>query len=193
MGGAGLWILGVGGGGMEPFGGPYCMMGRKMAWVVGAGGGGGFGSLTAYSVASKMCGSMVIVTGPSLDMLSLGGLLGSSVTTPLRFIGLVQYFSKTPSAIHLCRDRTSDSARTPLSENRSVNAPAIPCDACREQQRQASVRTSPAHSDTLVTRDRRAARRLRSARASQPEQIAARDPALVGAGPSRRPSRLPGA
>lgn len=105
---------GGGGGGMAPLGGPYCMMGRNVACVVGATG-GGLGSLIAHMVASKTCGSMVMVTCPSLDMLSLGGLLGSSMTTPFFFVGLVQYFSKMPSAIHRCRDRVRDSANTPLS------------------------------------------------------------------------------
>lgn len=86
---------GVGGGGMTPFGGPYCMTGRSVF-----GGGGGFGSLTAYIVASKTCGSTVMVTWPSLAMLSFGGLFGSSITTPLRFVGFDQYFSNIPSLIH---------------------------------------------------------------------------------------------
>lgn len=34
---------------MTPFGGPNCKMGRKLELVVGT----GFGSLTAYIVASK--------------------------------------------------------------------------------------------------------------------------------------------
>lgn len=55
-----------------------------------------------------------MVTWPILVMLSLGGFLGSSWTTPFFLTGLVQYFSKRPSLIHFCRDRESDSARTPL-------------------------------------------------------------------------------
>lgn len=47
-------------------------------------------------------------------MLSLGGLLGSSFTTPFRLDGFVQYFSNIPSWIHFERDRESESARTPL-------------------------------------------------------------------------------
>lgn len=96
---------------MTPFGGPYCMMGRSL---LGGGGGGGFGSLTPYMVASKTCGSTVMVTCPSLVMLSFGGLLGSSITTPFRFVGLDQYFSNIPSVVHFCRDRARDSASTPL-------------------------------------------------------------------------------
>lgn len=42
---------------MTPFGGPYCMIGRKAELVVGA----CFGSLTAYIVTSRTCGSTVIV------------------------------------------------------------------------------------------------------------------------------------
>lgn len=103
--------LGVGGGGMTPFGGPYSRIGR---FSVGGFGGGGLGSLTANIVASKTCGSTVIVTWPSLTMLSLGGLLGSSMTAPLFFIGFVQYFSNICSVIHWLRDRTKDSWRTPL-------------------------------------------------------------------------------
>jgi hypothetical protein len=41
-------------------------------------------SLTTYMVASKMCGSMVMVTLPTRVMLSLGGFFGSSFSTPLR-------------------------------------------------------------------------------------------------------------
>lgn len=78
--------VGVGGGGMAPFGGPYCTMGRS---VVGGAGGCGFGSLTANMVASKTCGSTVMVTVPSFIMLSLGGLFGSSMTTPFFFVGFV--------------------------------------------------------------------------------------------------------
>jgi hypothetical protein len=55
-----------------------------------------------------------MVTWPSLVMLSLGGLLGSSISTPFRLDGFVQYFSNMPSLIHLFRDRERDSARTPL-------------------------------------------------------------------------------
>lgn len=93
---------------MTPLGGPYCIIGRKAELVVG----GGFWYLTAYIVASKMCGSTVIVMVPILVMLSFGGLFGS---TPFRFEGFVQYFSNMPSLIHFWRDRVSDSARTPLS------------------------------------------------------------------------------
>lgn len=98
--------LGVGGGGMTPFGGPYSRIGRLS---VGGFGGGGLGSLTANMVASKTCGSTVMVTWPNLTMLSLGGLLGSSMTAPLFFMGLVQYFSNICSLIHWLRDRTNDS------------------------------------------------------------------------------------
>lgn len=41
-----------------------------------------------------------MVTVPILDMLSFGGLFGSSMTVPFRFMGLVQYFSNMPSLIH---------------------------------------------------------------------------------------------
>lgn len=46
-----------------------------------------------------------MTTWPSLIMVSLAGLLGSSITTPFRLEGLDQYFSNMPSLIHLCRDR----------------------------------------------------------------------------------------
>lgn len=85
------------------------MIGRKTGC-----GGGGLGSLTANMVASKTCGSTVIVTGPSFIMVSLEGLLGSSMTTPFRLEGLDQYFSNIPSLIHRCRERERDSANTPL-------------------------------------------------------------------------------
>lgn len=100
---------GGGGGGMTPLGGPYWMIGR---WI--GGGGGGFGSLTANMVTSKTWGSTAMVTWPSLVIVSLPGLLGSSITTPFLLEGLLQYFSKMPSAIHLSRDLWRDSARTPL-------------------------------------------------------------------------------
>lgn len=64
---------GAGGGGMAPLGGPYCSMGRKTGCGAGL-----FGSLTAYTVASKLCGSREMVTWPTLAMLSLGGFFGSS-------------------------------------------------------------------------------------------------------------------
>ena len=83
MGVAGFGV-GVGGGGIAPFGGPYWMMGR---WAGGGAGGGGFGSLTANMVASKTCGSTVMVTWPILVMLSLGGLFGSSMRTPFFLVG----------------------------------------------------------------------------------------------------------
>lgn len=41
--------VGFGGGGMEPLGGPYCMMGRNVELLAGA----GFGSFTAYMVTSS--------------------------------------------------------------------------------------------------------------------------------------------
>lgn len=83
------------------------------AWL-GCGGSFGFGSLTVYMVASMMCGSIVIVTVPTFVILSFGGFFGSSLRTPFRLCGFVQYFSKRPSLVHFCRDRDSDSARTPL-------------------------------------------------------------------------------
>lgn len=55
-----------------------------------------------------------MVTWPTFIMLSLGGLLGSSAVAPFFFDGLVQYFSKMLSVIHLWRDLERDSARTPL-------------------------------------------------------------------------------
>lgn len=61
-----------------------------------------------------MCGSIVIVTVPTFDMVSLGGFLGSSLMTPLRLCGFDQYLAKRPSLIHFWRDRERDSARTPL-------------------------------------------------------------------------------
>ncbi len=103
-------VVGFGGGGIAPLEGPYCMMGRKDELPVGA----GFGSFTAYMVASNTCGSTVIVTWPILVIVSLGGLLESSFTTPFRLVGFVQYFSNTPSFIHFWRDLDSDSAITPL-------------------------------------------------------------------------------
>jgi len=51
-------------------------------------------------------------------MLSLGGLLGSSMTTPFRLTGFDQYFSKMLSLIHLWRERVRESARTPLRRGR---------------------------------------------------------------------------
>lgn len=66
-------------------------------------------------VASNVCGSIVIVTVPAFVMLSLGGFLGSSLMTPFRLCGFVQYFSNKPSLIQRLRDLDRDSARTPLS------------------------------------------------------------------------------
>lgn len=92
--------VGVGGGGIDPLGGPYWRTGRASAgcfccfcgcdFGAGAGDGdcfcaedgggscgGSFDALTANMVASTICGSIVIVTVPTLVMLSFGGLLGS--------------------------------------------------------------------------------------------------------------------
>lgn len=88
-------VAGLGGGGITPFGGPYCIMGRNVEFVVGAA--GGFGSLMANMTASMTCGSTVIVTVPILVMLSFAGLFGSSLTTPFLLTGFVQYFSNMPS------------------------------------------------------------------------------------------------
>jgi hypothetical protein len=99
---------------MTPFGGPYCIMGRKDELAAGA---AGFElSLMPYMVASSTWGSIFRITLPIFCMLSLGGLLGSSLTTPFRLTGFVQYFSKMPSFIHFCRERVRDSARTPLRQ-----------------------------------------------------------------------------
>lgn len=43
-----------------------------------------FGSLTIYMVASTTCGSIIMVTRPTFVMVSFGGFLGSSMSTPLR-------------------------------------------------------------------------------------------------------------
>ena len=88
-------MAGFGGGGITPFGGPYCIIGRNVEFVVGAA--GGFGSLMANMVASIACGSTVMVTVPILVMLSFAGLFGSSFTTPFLLTGFVQYFSNMPS------------------------------------------------------------------------------------------------
>lgn len=80
---------------MKPFGGPYWSTGRAATGCFCTVCGccfpaadvcclGSFDALTAYMVASTMCGSMVMVTMPTLVMLSLGGFLGSSCRTPLR-------------------------------------------------------------------------------------------------------------
>lgn len=128
---------------MEPLGGPYWSTGRAGAGCgcgcclgcacdaefcccccfsdcCGCCWGGSLDALTANMVASTMCGSMVMVTVPTLVMLSFGGFLGSSWRTPLRLYGLVQYFSNRPSLIHFWRERESDSARTPLLAGKSV-------------------------------------------------------------------------
>lgn len=111
------------GGGMAPLAGPYWIIGRATCCWDGFWGSWGavfcLGPLTAYMVASTMCGSMVIVTLPILVMESLGGFLGSSMSTPFFLCGFVQYFSKSPSLIHRCLDRASDSASTPLREKTS--------------------------------------------------------------------------
>lgn len=83
-----------------------CGVGGSLVFVV---------SLTMYIVASITCGSSVIVTVPTFCMLSLGGFLGSSLSTPFLLCGFVQYFSNRPSLVHFCRDLERDSARTPLS------------------------------------------------------------------------------
>jgi hypothetical protein len=93
--------VGVGGGGIEPFGGPYWMIGRICCWFEVCDCCWAFAfPLIAYIVASTTCGSMVMVTVPILDMVSFGGFLGSSVRTPFRLCGLVQYFSNRPSLVH---------------------------------------------------------------------------------------------
>ena len=115
--------VGAGGGGIVPFGGPNCMTGRSCV----GGGAGGFGSLTVYRTASKTWGPTAMVTWPSLDMLSFGGLFGGSLRMPRFLTGLVQYRSKTPSPTQTCRDRCKDSLRTPLNEIRS-NLVRASCD-----------------------------------------------------------------
>lgn len=60
------------------------------------------------------------MTWPILVMVSFGGLFGSSTTTPFFLYGFVQYFSNSPSLIHFRRERTSDSAKTPLCYLMSV-------------------------------------------------------------------------
>lgn len=67
-----------------------------------------------------MCGSMVIVTVPTRVIESFGGFLGSSIMTPLRLCGFVQYFSKRPSLIHFCRERARDSVKTPLCKRKGL-------------------------------------------------------------------------
>ncbi len=80
-----------------------------------------FKSLTAYIVASKIWGSIVIVTGPSFVIESLGGLFGGASGAPFLFVGLVQNFSNMPSLSHFCRERCKDSARTPLGKPSQVS------------------------------------------------------------------------
>src|ERR1700712_5690116 len=91
-------------------------MGR---YICGAGGNcTGFGvvSLIAYIVASKICGSTVIVQLPSFVIESLAGLSAGWSGSPFFFFGLVQYFSKIPSLSHFCLDLCRDSTRTPLRD-----------------------------------------------------------------------------
>lgn len=140
---------------MTPFGGPYCRTGR---WVIG-GGGGGFGSLTAYMVASKLCGSTIMVTFPSFTMLSFGGLFGSSMICPLFLTGLDQYFGNMASDIHCCRDRVRDSERTPLE--RICQHFALP------QHDKPRERTFLSPTDNPYLRDRLVVASQRLARACQ--------------------------
>lgn len=90
-------------------------------------------------VASIMCGSIVIVTVPTFDMVSLGGFLGSSLMTPLRLCGFVQYLAKRPSLIHFWRDRERDSARTPLHRR-----------VCQDQDSTVWIRFDLPFADRLV-------------------------------------------
>jgi hypothetical protein len=76
--------------------------------------GRGVVSLMAYITTSKMCGSTVIVQGPSFVIVSFEGLFGGCSGAPFFFVGFVQYFSKIPSVIHFCRDLFNDSGSTPL-------------------------------------------------------------------------------
>lgn len=50
-------MVGFGGGGIAPLGGPYCIIGLTVELA----GGAGLGSLTAYMVASSRWGSTVMV------------------------------------------------------------------------------------------------------------------------------------
>jgi hypothetical protein len=102
-----------------PFGGPYCRIGRYIGCCGGGGGGGGrtVVSLTEYMIASNVWGSIIIQHVPILVIVSLAGFPGGSSSCPfcpLSFFGLVQYRSNMPSVSHLCFDRDSDSAKTPL-------------------------------------------------------------------------------
>ena len=110
-----------GGGGIVPFGGPYCIIGRccvGYCWGV-TGMTGRFGSLIAYMVASNTCGSQVIVHVPNFVIVSLPGLFVTS-GAPFFFVTFVQYRSNMPSLIHACRDLLSDSAKTPLGMCQNV-------------------------------------------------------------------------
>lgn len=98
------------------------MMGRYCGSCCGGGGCFGVVSLTTYMIASKTCGSIVIVHCPIFVMESLGGFLSSSTGRPslgFFFEGLVQYFSKMPSLSHFLLDRSSDSAKTRLFHKKS--------------------------------------------------------------------------
>lgn len=105
------------------------MMGRYCGNCCGGGGCFGVVSLTTYIIASKTCGSIVIVHCPIFVIESLGGFLSSSTGLPslgFFFDGFVQYFSKMPSLSHFLLDRSSDSAKTRLFHTKRSVCPTDP-------------------------------------------------------------------
>lgn len=102
------------------------MIGRYCGSCCGGGGCFGVVSLTTYMIASKTCGSIVIVHCPIFVIESLGGFLSSSTGRPslgFFFDGFVQYFSKMPSLSHFLLDRSSDSANTRLFHKKKSACP----------------------------------------------------------------------
>jgi hypothetical protein len=64
-----------------------------------------------YIAASKVCGPIVTVLDPNFDIVFGSGLF-ARFSVPFFLEGLVQYFSKIPSASHFIRDRCRETART---------------------------------------------------------------------------------
>lgn len=130
------------------------MMGRYCGSCCGGGGCFGVVSLTTYMIASKTCGSIVIVHCPIFVMESLGGFLSSSTGRPslgFFFDGFVQYFSKMPSLSHFLLDRSSDSAKTRLFHRKKSVYPHAklighPQGACLLTSRQwTGIRSTTSH------------------------------------------------
>ena len=66
---------------------------------------------------------MVMVQDPILFMVLYAGF-GASID-PFFFVGFDQYLSNTPSACHLCRDRSTEADRTPLDGKSQITGGCV--------------------------------------------------------------------